>query len=83
MWRWLLGIVLVVSVALGILIGALNPDPVLLDLAVLQWSAPAGIIVVVSCAAGFVLGVVVAALALLLRRRPGSSGGGSASIPDA
>ncbi|MGK7296504.1 MAG: LapA family protein [Candidatus Wenzhouxiangella sp. M2_3B_020] len=83
MWRWLLGIVIVVSVAGGIVIGALNPEPVAVDLALFQWAAPAGIVIVVACAAGFALGVIVAALALLLRRPRSRSAGGSASLPDA
>lgn len=82
MWRWLLGIVIVVSVAAGIVIGALNPEPVALDLALFHWAAPAGIVLVVACAVGFVLGVIVAGIALLLRPRTRSSGG-SASLPDA
>ena len=83
MWRWLLGIVLVVSVAAGIVIGALNPEPVALDLALFQWTAPAGIVIVVACAAGFALGAIVAVLALLLRRPRIGNAGRSASLPDA
>lgn len=68
MWRWLLGLALVAGIAIGIVLGALNPDTVTLDLALVEWSASIGAIVALSVCAGIVIGFVFAAVLLAFRR---------------
>jgi uncharacterized integral membrane protein len=71
MLRWSLGVVLILGIGSGILVGALNPESVALDLGLMRWSAPLGMIVVAAFAAGLVSAGVVAGLAGLIggRRR--------------
>ena len=68
MWRWLIGLALIVGVLAGIFLGALNPEAVTLELAFMQWKASLGAVVAVSFSAGLAVGFLVAALVLTLRR---------------
>jgi len=70
MWRWLLGLALVLGALTGIVLGALNPDPVTLELAFMQWSASLGAVVALAACSGLVLGFAAAMLLLAFRRRP-------------
>jgi uncharacterized integral membrane protein len=67
--RWLIGAVVVLGVSAGIVIGALNPEPVVLDLAAFQWSASLGTIAVAAFSVGLIAGVAAAAIAGLFRSR--------------
>jgi len=69
MWRWLLGIAVILGAVVGIFLGALNPDPVTLELVFIQWTASLGAIVALAACAGLVLGVAFAAMLMLFRRR--------------
>jgi uncharacterized membrane protein YciS (DUF1049 family) len=81
MLRWLLVIVLVVGVAAGIVVGALNPDLVDVDLAVVEWTASLGTVLVVAFSAGFLLGIAAFGFLSLLRapgrRKKASTGAAS------
>ena len=48
MWRWLIGLALILSALAGIVVGALNPDSVTLELAFVQWTASLGAVVALS-----------------------------------
>lgn len=72
MWRWLLALVVVGGVALGILFGVLNPDPVALDLVFVTWKSTLGAVVTAAFGLGAAAGCVAMAVLRLLRR-PGSS----------
>jgi uncharacterized membrane protein YciS (DUF1049 family) len=69
MLRWLVGIVLVVGIAAGIFVGALNPDPVTLDLVAVRWSVSLGTVVVAGFAVGLVIGIALTAISGLFRAR--------------
>ena len=69
MWRWLLGLALILGAVIGIVLGALNPEPVTLELVFIQWSASLGAIVALSACAGLVLGFAFASALMLFRRR--------------
>ncbi|MBS3743024.1 MAG: LapA family protein [Wenzhouxiangellaceae bacterium] len=69
MWRWLLGLALILGVIAGIVLGALNPDPVTLELAFVQWTASLGAVVALSAGAGLVFGFAAATVLLAFRRR--------------
>jgi len=71
MWRWLLAVAVILGAAAGILLGALNPNPVTLELVFFQWSASLGAIVALSACAGLVLGFVLTATLMLFRRGSG------------
>lgn len=88
MWRWLLGIAVILGAVVGILLGALNPEPVTLKLVFIQWSASLGAIVALSACAGLVAGFVFAAMLTLFRRRsrraaPAQTPGASKSLTNA
>jgi uncharacterized integral membrane protein len=70
MWRWLIGLALILGALAGLLLGALNPEPVTLKLAFVQWDASLGAVVALSSCVGLVLGFLVATILLGLRRRP-------------
>ena len=69
MWRWLLGLALILGAVVGIFLGALNPEPVTLELVFFQWTASLGAIVALSACAGLALGFAFAAMLMLFRRR--------------
>jgi len=68
MWRWLLGIALLVGIALGVVFGALNPETVTLNLLALEWTATLGTIVTLAFCAGAVVGAVSMGILRLLHR---------------
>lgn len=70
MWRWLLGLAVILGAAVGIVLGALNPDQVTLELVFIQWTASLGAVVALSACVGLVLGFAFAGSLMLLRRRP-------------
>lgn len=69
MWRWLLGLAILAGVATGVVLGALNPDPVTLRLAIFEWTATLGAVVAASAGAGFLLGLLMAAVLMAFRRK--------------
>lgn len=69
MLRWLLGLCIVAGIAAGLVLGALNPDPVTLDLAAWQVEAPLGAVVSLAALAGAVGGLLLALLVRLLKPR--------------
>lgn len=82
MGRWLLALALVFGVAAGIVLGALNPDAVTLNLAFAEWRAPLGAVVAVALGLGLVTGLLAGiALMLLRRRRAGRRGAAGDSDP--
>jgi len=70
MWRWLIGLALIVGALAGIVLGALNPDAVTLELAFMQWTASLGAVVALSGGAGLVIGFLAGTMMPGLRRRP-------------
>lgn len=82
MWRWLLGLAIVAGAVAGVLLGALNPEPVTLDLAIVEWTASLGAIIALAVGTGLVLGFLFALMLNMFRRRshrsvaPGSSEAG-------
>ncbi|HKL53392.1 MAG TPA: LapA family protein [Wenzhouxiangellaceae bacterium] len=70
MWRWLLGLAVILGAVIGVFLGALNPDPVTLELVFIQWTASLGAIVALSICVGAVLGFAFAAMLMLFRRHP-------------
>jgi len=81
MWRWLLGLAVILGAVVGIFLGALNPDPVTLELVFIQWTASLGAVVALSACAGLVLGFAFAATLMLFRRR--SNRTAPATLPEA
>lgn len=71
MWRWLLGLAVILGAVIGIALGALNPDPVTLELVVLQWTTSLGAVAAISACAGLIAGFALAAVLMLVRRRAG------------
>ena len=69
MWRWLIGLALIPGALTGVILGALNPEPVTLELAFVQWTASLGAVVALSCCTGLVVGFL-AASGLLVFGRP-------------
>lgn len=69
MLRWLVAIVLIVGITAGMFVGALNPEPVTLDLVAARWSAALGIVVVAGFAVGLVIGIALTVLSGLCRAR--------------
>lgn len=52
MVRWLLGLILVLGAASGLVLGALNPVQVDLDLGLFEWTASLGAVVALAVAFG-------------------------------
>lgn len=67
MLRWLVGLCVVAGIAVGILLGALNPDPVQLDLGIWLIRISLGAIVAGAALCGFLAGLLFALLLGLLR----------------
>lgn len=59
MYRWLLLIAVLVSAALGLLIGVLNPDPVQIDLALASPQLPLGGLILLVFAVGVIVGLLL------------------------
>ncbi|PKL95725.1 MAG: hypothetical protein CVV18_04400 [Gammaproteobacteria bacterium HGW-Gammaproteobacteria-8] len=68
MWRWLLMLVILGSLLLGIMTGLLNPQPLILDLFVIQLEAPLGMLVIAVFAGGVIAGALLAGLIGRTRR---------------
>ena len=58
--RLIFGLVAVLAIAIGLLVGALNSDKVMLDLLWIQLEWPLGLLILVAFAVGFLLGLVLA-----------------------
>lgn len=63
MLRWLFALIVLAGVALGLILGVLNADPVTLDLGVIRWTASLGAIVAAATGAGLLFGIVLGGLA--------------------
>lgn len=76
MFRWLLLILVLLAALAGLALGALNPDPVTVDLALAEWQAALGTMLAAALGLGVVLGLVLALILFVLparlRRRPDS-----------
>lgn len=59
MYRWVLLLSVLVAAGLGLVVGVLNPDPVSLDLALVEPELPLGGLVLSVFALGVVLGLLV------------------------
>jgi len=70
MWRWLLVLAVILGAVTGVFLGALNPEPVTVELVFIQWTASLGAIVALAACVGVVLGFAFAAMLMLFRRRP-------------
>ena len=62
MLRWLFALIVVAGVALGLLLGVLNADPVTLDLGAFRWTASLGAVVAASTGAGLLIGLLLGGL---------------------
>lgn len=71
MWRWLLGLAIVAGALFGVILGALNPDPVTLELVFLEWTASLGAVIALSAGVGLALGFALAVVLLMFRRPAG------------
>jgi uncharacterized integral membrane protein len=60
LYRFAFILVTVLAVALGLVIGTLNPDPVHLDLLWIQLEWPLGLVLLAAGAVGLLLGLVLA-----------------------
>ncbi len=69
MVRWVLGLCILAGIGAGLLLGALNPDPIALDLGVWQLRAPLGAVVAAAALAGALGGLLLALLLRLVRPR--------------
>jgi len=67
-WRWLLGLALILGALAGVVLGGLNPDAVTLELAFMQWTASLGAVVALAASAGLLVGFLLGASMLALRR---------------
>lgn len=63
MVRWLLGLIVVLGAAGGLVLGALNPAQVDLDLGLFEWTASLGAIVALAAAIGVAAGLLCGVLA--------------------
>lgn len=69
MYRIAFILITVLAVALGLLIGTLNSSSVVLDLLWIQLEWPLGLVVLAACAAGLLLGLLMAWLFSVLPLR--------------
>ncbi|HEY7906055.1 MAG TPA: LapA family protein [Wenzhouxiangella sp.] len=74
MFRWLLLIALAVAVALGLLVGILNPDKVNFDLLFFQGSLPLGAIMLLCFISGILLAACFGGFRRLMRLSKRRSG---------
>ena len=73
MFRWLLLIVLAVAVVLGLMVGMLNPQQVLVDLFFYSGTLPLGAVMLLCFIAGMIVALFVGALRRLMRLTKRSS----------
>ena len=71
MWRWLLGLAILAGALFGIVLGALNPDPVTLKLIFIEWTASLGAAIALSAGVGLALGFGLAVVLMMFRRPAG------------
>ena len=69
MWRWVLGLIVLVAAAAGLTLGVLNPDPATLDLIFFTLRLSLGALIALAIAFGIVLGLLLAPL-IRPRRKP-------------
>ncbi len=69
MLRWFFALIVIFGAALGLLLGVLNADPVLLDLGLLRWEASLGAIVAAAVGLGMLIGLLAGAVLGRLGRR--------------
>jgi len=62
MRHWLLALAVIAGALAGILLGALNPESVTLELFFIEWTASLGAIVAISGAAGLIAGFSIFAV---------------------
>lgn len=76
MYRWFLIVAVFLAAVAGLLIGVLNPDPIVLRLALFEPSLPLGALVLLIFALGVLVGMLLFwllfALPAQLRRQPRS-----------
>ena len=83
MYRVIFIVITILAVALGLLIGTLNSETVGVDLLWVQLQWPLGLLLLAACAAGLVLGLLLAWLFAILplrsrlRRATGAAAGNS------
>jgi len=68
MFRWLLLIALAVAVALGLMVGILNPQEVQFDLFFYERALPLGVVMLLCFFAGGLLATLIATLSRVVRR---------------
>lgn len=68
-FRWVLGLLLMVAAVLGVAIGLFNPQTVNFDLLVWAWQAPLGAIVVAALVVGVLFGMLLFALGFAVPAR--------------
>ncbi len=73
MFRWLLLIVLAVAVVLGLMVGMLNPQQVLVDLFFYSGTLPLGAVMLLCFIAGMIVALFMDALRRLMRLTKRSS----------
>lgn len=69
MFRWLLLLLVLAAVVVGLVVGVLNPHPVTVDLALVQFSMPQGALLLVALGLGVLLGLVLALVMFVIPAR--------------
>lgn len=69
MVRWLFALIVLAGVALGLVLGVLNADPVTLDLGMMRWTASLGAVVAAAGGGGLLAGLLLGAVAVRWGRR--------------
>lgn len=85
MYRWFLLLAVLVSAALGLLVGVLNPDPVIIDLALVAPQLPLGGLILLVFAIGVIVGLllfwILFDLPARVRRRTRQSKSSGSGLP--
>nr|WP_240956300.1 lipopolysaccharide assembly protein LapA domain-containing protein [Wenzhouxiangella sp. XN79A] len=74
--RWLFALIVLAGVALGLVLGVLNADPVTLDLGLVRWTTSLGAVVAAASGAGLLVGLLLGGLVVRTGRRRASSTAG-------
>ena len=88
MYKLLFGLVALLAVALGLVIGTLNPEPVHLDLLWVQFHWPLGLVLLLTLTVGLLLGLLllwllqVLPLRIALRRARSTAPAVAPSTPE-
>ena len=69
MLRWFFALIVIAGAALGLLLGVLNADPVVLDLGIVRWEASLGAVVAAAVGLGMLIGLLAGAVLGRLGRR--------------